>query len=314
MKKFLFRLFNLLVVLFIVSAILQLIISIRIKNKTLFGSDNLYTVKNQKNDIVFLGSSRCYCTYDPRFFHDSLGVKSVNLGIEGHQDIAIHMIRLEYYLKYNPPPKLVLISFDPFMNAGSFNEQKEFTRKDYFSRYAFLPNDQDKAIVEYFHFNLIEKYVPLYALLKYNLLLKSVSPYKKTEWETIGFAENNHQWDTISNPYSYTGALKSYNAFTEYYDSIKTKLQSLNNLCKQKNIKLVCVEMPVYKGIYNKDAFDVAKKMCDESGIAFINTNESYIIDNPENFADQFHLNSNGVPLTMNIIIRDKNFIAALRN
>jgi hypothetical protein len=316
MKKFLLRLCIYLVVLLAIATVLQVIISVRIKNKVLFGSDNLYAVKGQKNAIVFLGNSRCYNQYDPHFFHDSLGINSVNLGIEGHADLIMHTIRLKYYLAYNPPPKLVLISFDPFMNAGAFNVQKQFTRKDYFSRYAFLPNEQDKMVDDYFGFNFFEKYVPLYALLKYQLLVKCISPYKKTAWETRGYPENTSTWDTVAYPPSYAmlDATNAYATFKKYYDSIKMDLQSLNNICKKNNIKLICIQMPVYKNIYIKDAFDLVTKMCNESGIIVINTNADDIISNPAYFADPHHMNNKGVPQALDIIIKNKQFLEALKS
>ncbi len=315
MKKFLFRTFNYLAILLAVATILQLIISARIKDKVLYGSDNLYAVKGQKNDIVFLGSSRCFNQFDPWFFRDSAGASSVNLGIQGHADITVYLIRLKYYLANNPPPKAVILSFDPYINAGPYNVQKDFTHKDHFSRYAFFPRNEDKMIVDYFGFNFFEKYIPLYALLKYQVFIKCISPYKKTIWETRGVAINPNVWDTTVAPYgdALQSALRSYNAFKIYYDSIKGDLQSLNNLCKENNIKLLCVQMPLFRGLYRKDGFDLVTKMCDECGVPVINTNDEFNIGDPRNFADPYHLNYQGVPQAMNIIVKNQKFIDALK-
>ena len=281
----------------------------------LYGSDNLSTLKGQKYDAVFLGNSRCYNQLDPKVFRDSLGISSINLGIEGHLDILMHELRLKHYIANNPAPKVAILCFDPMMNAGTFNPQKDFTHKDFFSRYAFFPNREDEMIVNYFGFNLFEKYVPLYALLKYNIFIKCISPAKKTIMETRGVAIFPSTLDTTKFPMAEAGQTKmrSYNTFRIFYDSIKVSLLDLDNLCKSNNIKLICVQMPMYRSIYKKDAFDMVTKMCDECGITVIDVNDDFDNGDQQNFADPAHLNYNGVPKAMNVIIKNKKFLEAVK-
>jgi hypothetical protein len=278
----------------------------------LYGCDNLYAAKEQKNDIIFLGSSHCYYEFDPQVFKDSLGLKAVNLGIEGQIALPIHITRLKYYLAYNPPPKLALLSFDPIISADIPDDQK-FTHKDIYARYAFFPNDQDKMFLDYYNYSFIEKYVPLYSLLKYQVLIKCISPYRMTNWEKYGFEPQTANWDTVAFPSSRYKSWVSgyYTNFKEKYESIKRDLKTLDSICKQHGTKLVCVQMPLYKSLYDRHAFDLVTQMCDELNILSLNTNTGTVNDELKNFGDPSHINATGVGAAMNAIIKDPKFIEA---
>ena len=73
----------------------QIIIAYRIKGKTVTGYDTLELTKNMNADLVFMGSSRCWAHFDPKFFEDNYQLKSVNIGMNGHSDLMASTLRLK---------------------------------------------------------------------------------------------------------------------------------------------------------------------------------------------------------------------------
>src|SRR6185312_6655465 len=148
MKKFILNLAVVIALLLIVSTVLQLLISWRISDKSINGKDNFHIVKGQVNDIVFMGSSRSAQHFDPGIFRDSLGLKCVNVGVAGHGDLTMQTLRMKYYLLNNPPPKIVMLNFDPLCTYGPYNPDKNenLIEKHFYARYAFMPDKDDRMV------------------------------------------------------------------------------------------------------------------------------------------------------------------------
>ncbi|MES2573358.1 MAG: hypothetical protein V4572_00310 [Bacteroidota bacterium] len=271
----------------------QGIISLKIRNESLNEIDNLEQTANVNADLVFLGSSRCWVQFDPAFFDENFKIKSVNIGVNGHSEITMTILRLKNYLSKNKPPKFAILNFDPLMSAGSKTDNSNFCDKDIYARYAFFPDNKNLGFVNYFKFDSYEKYVPLYAVFKYKMLddclFKTAKKYRR---------DCNHivdkKWDTIHNPI--TNIMKE-NYFTRVQmESVTNSLSELNHLCKKNNIKLLCIQTPVYKSIYDKSAFTNTEIICKNLlNIPFINVNVKPIRDNINYFYSPTHLNKDGV-------------------
>ena len=318
MKKFLVKIGLYVFMLLVVSTLLQLVISYRMRNRTTTGHDNFHIIRDQKNDVVFLGSSRCFEQYDPKIFKDSLGIKAINLGVNGHSDLTMQIMRLQYYLVHNAPPKVALLNFDPLTMPGTYSidQNADFLEKNYFSRYAFLPQNEIQLIARYFHFNFAERYIPMYAILRYKLVYDCIRMSRLDSWVWLGYEQHNEFWDTLVHPVEKKQFFDHYdfNKVPENNDTIKAHLAIMQQLCREHNIKLVCVQTPVYKDIYDPVAFTLPGKMCGELGITFIDVNEDSIRSDVRNFANPNHLNTTGVRKTMNLIVKNADFQAALRN
>ena len=317
MKKFLLKILSFVLILLAVASILQLLISFRIRNKTTTGHDNFHIIKDHKDELIFLGSSRCLEHFDPKIFKDSLGINAINLGVNGHSDLTMQTLRLQYYLIHNAPPKVAVLSFDPLTLPGSYSieDNTDFFEKDFFARYAFFPQKEDKLITTYFHYNFAERYIPLYAILRYRLMMDCILMNRLDSWVKIGYEKHDEQWDTVAHPLDRKFFFDHYafNKLQSNNDTIKSHLNILYNLCKQNHIKLICVQTPVYKDIYDPGAFVLPEKMCSELGILFINTNTDSMMNDRHNFSNANHLNTTGVIKTMNTIIKNKDFLEAMR-
>lgn len=293
MKTFIKKIIIYVCFIFIIAMLFQILISLKIKDESISENDNLEQTSSINADLVFLGSSRCWVHFDPCFFDSTYRIKSVNIGVNGHSEISMAIIRLKYYLSRNKSPKFAILSFDPFISAGSKINNTNFYLKHEFARYSFFPNAKDLLFVNYFKFNLAEKYIPLYSIFKYKLLYDCIT-LKKNNYNRLNA---NHlideSWDTISQPVPKTA--KKYYFNKDQIASISNSLSKLNNLCLKNNIKLLCIQTPVYKSIYDDVAFTNTNIICKNLEIPFLDINIDTICSNIHFFYNSNHLNKKGV-------------------
>ncbi len=314
MRTFLIKLLLLSVLILVIASLSQLAITIRIKGKTTNGHDNFTAIRNQKNDLVFLGSSRCTDHFVPRIFNENLGITSMNLGVNGHADLPIFLLRLKYYLKYNPPPKYVVLNFDPLCVPGplDFKGNIHLNGKHFFSRYAFAAEEDNKLLTTYFNYNFAEKYVPLYAILRYKMLSSCITMADGATWLRNGYMKNDGYLDTSVLDMKKIGNIDGYKEFGQMYDSIKTQLLYFKTYCSENKINLICLQSPVFKIVHYKESFGLTGQMCKELDIRFIDANDPSLINYPVNFLDPLHLNTIGVQKFCNYLCKNQEFLAAI--
>lgn len=305
-KIFLFSAFALFIALTI-----QLAISLKISGKSISGIDNLDQTSHVNADLVFLGSSRCWAHFDPRFFNRTFKIKSVNIGVDGHNELPMNIIRLKYYLSKNPAPKYVILSFDPGTD-GSAEKDKNYINKDIYSRYAFFPDQKMEPFLDYFKFNTLEKYMPLYALFKYQIVRNCLYKKPLTNYEKYGFEMQEKEWDTILWPISDKNK-KNYFKKSEI-PLIINSLNELNQLCLKSNIKLLCIQTPVYKVLQDDWAFSQTKKICDSLNIPFVDANKEEIRNDMKCFYNGLHLSKTGVEQMNEFLEKDSTLISFFRN
>lgn len=291
---------------FISLLLFQGIISFLLIGKNIRGHDNLEKTSNINADLVFLGSSRCWVHFDPVFFDSTFKIKSVNIGVDGHTEIQMAIIRLKDYLSRNQPPKYAILNIDPFIGAGSKLNNINFVHKDAFARYSFLPTNKNLLIVNFFKFNLFEKYIPLYAVYKYKLLSDCISIKKNNSYTKHRYERHDEKWDTISSPV--TDTLKK-----SFYDIIEKKmvinsLVEFKELCSKNNIKLLCIQTPVYKIIQDENIFEDTKNLCKALEIPFIDANIEFIRNEIKYFYNSNHLNTDGV-LALNLELKNNSLL-----
>lgn len=280
----------------------QLVISQYIKNKTLSGHDNLVQTAQVNADLVFLGSSRCTAHFDPVFFDSAYHLKSVNIGVDGHSEIAMAITRLKTYLLKNKAPKYAIFTLDPLVGAGNEESNTNVVHKNDFARYAFFPGKAERPIVDYFQFNYFERYIPLYAILKYQLVGQCLSA-GKIQFSVNGYDKHDSpadkEYSTVADD------IKDKFNLPKEPEAVKQALDKLNKLCTENNIKLICVQTPVYSILYDEKQFSLPRQICAALGIGFIDVNgDTDIRNDKENFYNADHMNIHGV-LEMNEYFRE---------
>jgi hypothetical protein len=302
--------FSLFVIILI--SLIQSLISLKMKGKIIMGHDNLEQASNINADLVFIGSSRCWVHFDPKFFDTTFKLKSVNIGVDGHSEISMAIVRLRDYMSRNKTPKFVILSFDPLIDAGSFTDNTNYVHKDAFAKYAFLPSEKDLPIVNYFQFNFCEKYIPMYAILKYKILSPALFMSNADNWSKFGYEVHHEKWDTTKIPV--TDLIKSAYFKKQNIGLISKSLNNLKILCNTNNIKLLCIQTPVYKAAYDDSSFSETEKICFTLNIPFIDTNKEYIRNNIANFYNSDHLNKVGVDQLNNLLKKDSLVRSFLQN
>ncbi len=291
----------------VIICLLQALISFRIKGKSVTGYDTLDVTFGLNADLVLMGSSRCWAHFEPKFFEDTYQLKTVNIGVNGHSELTASILRLENYLAKNKPPKFAIFSFDPLITPGSFDENDNFTNKNDYSRFAFLPSRENADFVNYFKFDASEKYIPLYALFKYQLFRDCVT-LEKSSLFSEGFEGNNKQWDTVKIPVS--DVMKKYFIKNSQIKQLKKQLNELKTLCGKNNIRLIFIQTPVYKSVYNRSGFEKSATIAKSVGIPFIDVSSSPIRHDIRNFYNSAHLNKNGID-QMNKLLKNEKQLTA---
>lgn len=290
--------------------LIQLAVSYRIKGKTATGYDTLEQTSNINADLAFMGSSRCWAHFDPKFFEVNYHLKSVNIGMNGHSDLTASILRLKNYLTKNKAPKFVVLNIDPFVNAGSLENNTNFVNKNDYARFAFFPNEEDEPFMDYFGFDKSERYVPLYALFKYNMFIDCIT-LKHSNVFPKGFELNDEKWDTIKYPISDFN--KKYFFKPKDIPVIIQTLKELDDFCKKNNIQLICIQTPVYKSVYDSKFFEMTKSFCQKLNIPFVDVSNSFIKDKTDYFYNAIHLNKDGVSEMNKLLKNEKELTAILK-
>ena len=260
------------------------------------GLDTLDMPSEPGTDLVFLGSSRCYAHFDPLLFERQLPVKAVNIGVDGHSELTMQMLRLMNYLAKNKAPRSAILSFDPLVSAGSVDDNPNMVNKNEFARYAFWPTAANEPIVRYFKFDWTEKYVPLYAFLRYKLFPDCITLPNDKEWRTKRYNRHDENWDTLSHPAGDTSIMRAFfDTSAANMSRIETNLRSIDSLCKQHNTRLICVQTPVYRSIYRESYFARTGQICSRLNISFFDLSSGPIKEDISNFYNSDHLNTKGI-------------------
>jgi hypothetical protein len=317
MKKFILKLITYAICTILLIYSIQMALSFKIKNKSTNGLDNLVTTSNINAELLLMGSSRCWAHFDPHFFESAFNIKkAVNIGVDGHSELSMTYVRLLDYLSYNKPPKFIIINVDPFISANSIDQYSRMVNKNKYARYAFYINNRQWKTVDYFKFNFYEKYIPLYSIFKYQIFSDCLFGNNSSPYFQYGYEKHDNKWDTIQNPTSNTTA-KKYFLKPKNIPEIKTSLQKIQTLCITHGVKLICIQTPVYKSIYNEYEFNLTKEICKDLNLDFFDLNVPYIRNDISNFYNSNHMNINGI-LKMNAIMLKndtlKNILSPIKN
>jgi hypothetical protein len=252
------------------------------KNLALFSGHTfarLQEVKNTKHvDVLFLGSSHAYRGFDTRIFKQA-GLKSFNLGSSAQTPLQTSYL-LDKYLD-SLKPKLVVYEVYPIT----------FTIDGVESSIDLISNED-------FNFNIVKMAIKHTSIKVYNTLLLAA-------WEkSLGIRtrepralENEHY---VSGGYVqqslqyFDGKQRPKKALSFDQEQLHAFEKNLEELTKR-NIDYVLVQAPYPKATYrsftNLDGFD--KRMA-RAG-RYYNFNECMDLIDTIHFADNSHLNQNGV-------------------
>ena len=296
MRKFILNNLKIFILLFVYLTLLQLVISLRVYNKSINGQDNLNQIFNCNADVICVGNSRCITTFMPSVFK-SRGISLVNLGLHGHPSLNYIDTRISDYLARNiKKPKLVLITIDVFTSSND----KSSNMKDRFARYAFLPNNIDMKIVNYFDFNLAEKYIPSYALLKYRKVWDALLLNNQSQWLKFGMETESSSICDNESTFSKNVIIANYRD-KKYDNFLSTQLLMLKNKYNKMGIELIAIQVPVFETVFN-NRFNSTKIICKNANVNCIDLAINNFNRDCSLFKDLNHLNTKGAKIVSDSI------------
>lgn len=241
-------------------------------------------LKGAKNiDILFLGSSHTYRSFDTRIF-DSAGLKSFNLGSSSQTPIETHLLVNKYLTNINPAIVMYEVNPVTFANDG-VESSLDLISNDNIS-IATVKMAVDIKNIKTFNTLIYGIYRQAFKLDK-NFQENPVKD--KDKYIKGGFVEREMEYFHH----------KKYNA--EKVEIKKDQLRSFDETLKyvhRKGIKIILVQSPITSGLYNSytnnDKFDSIIK---SRKFAYLNFNKLLNLDDSLHFYDSHHLNQEGVKI-----------------
>ena len=235
----------------------------------------------QDIDILFLGSSHAYRSFDPRIFQH-FGFETFNLGSSGQSPIQTEVLLNRYLDELNP--KLIIFEVYP----ATFSTDGVESSLDIIANDVVGP-DTIKLALKQNHLKIYNTL--LYAL--YRDYFNNNSTYKediKKNTDTYingGFVEKEISFNDEQNPIK----LSKWIFNEEQFNSLK----KITDLLKNKEINLILLQAPLtrikYNSFTNNSEFD---ELIKQYGV-YLNFNELIDLDDYTDFYDSHHLNQNGV-------------------
>lgn len=292
MKKLLLKLFLLLGLLLLLDVASGVVFE-KLQQRAIGGDTrrNNYINNEMKEDLVFLGSSRCLNHYDPRVFEDELGLSAYNGGMLGNGIILMYPRFRMVTERYAPKAIVYEVTelYDLFEsdNSGYLRWSKPFYHRNGVDSvfWAVDPLEQVKMRSSLYQYNSF--------FLQF--LGDNISP-KQSDIKGFRPLEGVMDYEPLK--------IKSEEIVR--YDSLKISyMRRMAEECQRKNIRLVYVLSPTYKAeasnVY-EPAFDLAR----EYGVVVLNhkTDERFI-HNRNFYADNGHMNGDGAAAYSAVIARE---------
>lgn len=279
--------------------------------------DDFYALEENSLDMVFLGSSHSYCTFDPEIIDSGLNLNSFQMGTPlQHPDTSYY--ELKEILKTQHPEYVVMEVYwdvldDKFdlQQANSFFEvlKSEDIKNEYIKnvfpladkvKYYLLPIRYQQSYFAYEGSQMEKEIENKYGVTKKQGEVQQGEEYYRSK----GYVYSNQLM--ISTEYDTTNQFRNFDGKDFEINSTQRKyIEKIVKLCKDENIQLIFVTAPVANVsmgyIKNYDlVHNAVAAMAAENGVPYID----YNIENKkrdmltnENFRDDAHLNHSGVEI-----------------
>lgn len=255
--------------------------------------NELFLKQGNTYDVLFLGSSRAEMHFNPKVFDEITGLNSYNMGMSGASP-KISLALLKTYCHQHQKPKHIIFNLDYFSLQNDTDRLNDFPRYFPYLKNSYLRHELNRMDNRFNSFY----YNPLHSL-----------PYTQIDY----LSNSLHGWLNISGKYDtlmykgyQTSELKGLNTDDEpkpIYSFISMKnrgyIESIILFTKTNNIKLTLITSPVFgggkKNVLNKTALtNQLKNIAYSNHISYFDYTDSLNYQNPQLFADYFHLNRQG--------------------
>ncbi len=236
----------------------------------------------QAHDILFLGSSHCFQSFDPRLF-EKAGWKSFNLGSRSQTPLN------SYYLLKHLEPDVKTIMLEMFPGNFYMNGKESF-----FHLNANTPNIGMLAELA-----MVLRDLRCWNLFSLKPFIDSypARPQKQRVYKGYVWKE-----DSVGSPIRYYG----YAYHEENMGTQLSYLQKIASLCRERGIRLILVYAPVPKPLVIQKESGLVERLerfAQSNEVAFYNYGRQHHLNDRYHFFDDDHLNQAGVSMFNNILI-----------
>lgn len=305
MGKFLLYVFKVIVFSFSVALFIQYLADSGLKkmDESIYADWNKILGGQLNSELLILGSSRGYVSYDPRIIQKTTGLSSFNLSINAGS-YNLQGIKFESYLVKNRHPKVIIQNID----------LTHFSKSNYIpEEFQFLPYlDNKKLTKELSAINPDYRWNHYIPLFKYNnyksFLIKGLGSLFRKEYSILptnnGFAPKNLLFKKDEHNLR---RLRAMSLDTTNIQSHKEKLAIAREFLykyKTDSVKIFLVWAPEYierldiiSSILTPVKDDIVQMVSNMPGVYFLDFSEDPINLKKEYFYDTFHLNEKGATL-----------------
>ncbi|MGN1319158.1 MAG: hypothetical protein ACI4VF_09095 [Lachnospirales bacterium] len=289
----------------------------KINNYNVSRWNEFYSLEKNTIDMVYLGSSHSYCTFDPEIVDKILGTKGYQLGMPlQHYDSTYYT--LKEVLNYQKPKTVILEVYWDMLD-----DEFELTQAGYLfqvMRNKDLENDYIKNV-----FPLSEKVKYRINIFRYqsdyfayrnaklkeklennfNLYIPEKEKQKGVEkYRSLGYTYCNY--NMLEDEFDKTNQFKNLDGLN--FKPAKEQVSYINKIaeiCRENDIELIFVTAPIANVsmdyIKNYDVIhNFVQKLADSNSVKYLDFNlvnkEEELLTN-DNFRDDAHLNHSGVEI-----------------
>ena len=234
-------------------------------------------------DILFLGSSHTYRSFDTRFFKKA-GYKTFNLGSSAQTPIQTAFLLTKYLDLLNP--KVVIFEVNPIVfSLDGIESSLDVVSND----------DNDFKTVK---FALKQKHLKVFNTLLYTLYREIVYKEKSTYKENnIKYNDSYIEGGFVLKKLLYYKPKKLDKYSWSFNEKQVESFNTIIELLKERGVKLILVQAPVTKSLYNSysSTQDFDKEMQKKG--TYYNFNKIIQLNDSLHFYDSDHLNQLGVEI-----------------
>ena len=257
-----------------------------------------YQIPKNSIDLLFVGSSHSYCTFNPRLFDHYLKCNSLNLGTDSQSFSITYSAILEILKRQTP--KVIVIEVYPIKRDPSIPALRPHLDTMSFSINKLRLIKNSLPITKWGN-HLINTFYYHSRWKEFNILRKEEQKgYESWEGKTNNKGFDGYVWDSIRYSLTYDIYEKIYNNIPNISFDISENylklLESLFKICQKKGIKIIIASPPVIDDyevlniLYNPSL----KELMDKYSIDSIDFNTGKIKYEKIDFLDNAHLSLAG--------------------
>ena len=265
-------------------------------------------------DIVIMGNSRAWCSYNPEVIERAVGKRVWNIGVNG-QPFGISYMRYQLYAMHNRKPRLIIVNID--------NGELDMISNG-FGREEFYPYFSDSIVQSYFDlygFTWRHRYIPMYKyfgdykLIGYGVMSSvGLFPFPgQTHYH--GFFNLNHEFEGENLRYILShGEAVSVNHSEDAIRLLKRFIEET----QRQDIRLIFCYAPQYQELYRHLKLDSCmneyRRMSEEYGIPLLDYSSVSWAADSTFFYNASHINLRGSELFSAYLAHDLDSLGIMQD